>query len=155
LSFLNPRLMSYSQYGFTDPPSGQWGDGLETDKGKKKPEYDAYVVPFFMPTTQASHATTLTVWAGVRPAFTLSSPGLHQQATIEVKPAGSGSAGSGGSGGGKALATGESGSGASGSGSGTKGSKTDGGYTVLQTVKITNKRGYFKVKQAFTRSGTV
>ena len=31
----------------------------------------------------------------------------------------------------------------------------DGAYTILQTVKITNKRGYFSVKRAFTKSGTV
>src|SRR5262249_43347560 len=106
------------------------------------------------------HATTLTVWGGVRTASYLLPLKKGQppvEARIEFKPAG------GSSGGGKALSTGSSGAavGASGSGSGTpgpkgtKGASRDGAYTVLQTVKITSKSGYFRIKRAFTKSGTV
>lgn len=158
LSYLNPRLMSYSQYVYQDGTTGIWGSGLITATGKKKAEYPAYVMPFFMPTTKASHATKLTVWGDVRPAsLLLAKPAKNRPpvlAKIEFKPAG------GGSGGGKALSTGSSGGAgaSSGSGSGSKasnGSNMDGAYTILQTVKVTNKRGYFLVKRAFTKSGTV
>jgi hypothetical protein len=160
LSYQNPRLMSYSQYQFVDPITDVWGSGLLTSKGKQKPEYDAFMVPFFMPTTKASHATTLTVWGGIRPtAYLGASAKTRPQAKIEFKPLG------GSSGGGKALSTGStgavgasgsSGSGTSGSGSkAPKGSNMDGAYTILQTVKIASKRGYFSVKRAFTKSGTV
>ena len=160
LSYQNPRLMSYSQYPYVDPSTGVWGSGLVTTADKPKPEYDAYMLPFFMPTTKASHATKLTVWGGVRPgAYVLALPKKKQtpvKAMIEFKPVG------GSKGGGKALSTGSSGgSGASGSGgSGAKpakgkGATMDGAYTILQTVKIANKRGYFLVKRAFTKSGTV
>lgn len=146
LSYVNPRLMSFSQYQLQDPSNGQWGTGLETSRGAQKPGYDAFMVPFYMPTTKASHATTLTVWGAVRPAaLTLASSGLHQQAEIQFLPAAGVSAAASGSGGGQSLS-----SGATGTGTGSTG-----GYTTLQTVKITNPRGYFDVKQAFTRSGSV
>jgi len=155
LSYQNPRLMSYSQYPMVDPATDVWGSGLLTTAGKKKPEYDAFMLPMFMPKTKASHATTLTVWGAVRPAaYILALPKKQQtpvKALIQFNPTGASS------GGGKALSTGSSGSastGASGSGSKPpKGSK--GGWTTMKTVTITNKRGYFNVNLAFTRSGTV
>jgi hypothetical protein len=147
LSYLNPRLNSYDQYQLIDPASGEWGDGLETDRGVKKPEWDAFLVPFYMPSTTASHATTLTVWGAIRPAWTLSTTGLHQQAQIQFLPA---------SNGGRALSANTGNSVSANTGNSGKPKPTTGdGYRTVQTITIKNPRGYFDVKQAFTQSGTV
>jgi len=161
LSYLNPRLDSYDQYQLLDPSNGAWGDGLETDRGAKKPEYDAFLVPFYMPSTKTSHATTLTVWGGVRPAWTLSTAGgLHPQAQIQFLPA---------SNGGRALRTPRTTTATTPTTNTTTANTTTAstngkpkpkpapsdGYRTLQIVTIKNPRGYFDVKQAFTQSGTV
>jgi hypothetical protein len=70
ISYKNPRIASYDQYLLTDPPISvsKFSSGLEFVDGTHKPEYDAYMLPLYMPRTSAKSPATLEVWGGARPA---------------------------------------------------------------------------------------
>jgi hypothetical protein len=72
LSWRSPRVASYAQYLLTDPaPVGGkagFASGLMTDKGRPKPTYQAYRLPFYLPRTSFSQSRAVEVWGDLRPA---------------------------------------------------------------------------------------
>ncbi len=75
LSWRNPRIASTTQYLLYDPNPrlapeyGGFASGLIFYGGVRKPGYDAYRMPLFLPTTTArSRRQSLEVWGCVRPA---------------------------------------------------------------------------------------
>ncbi len=75
LSWRNPRIASTMQYLLYDPNPrlapeyGGFASGLIFYGGVRKPGYDAYRMPLFLPTTTArSRRQSLEVWGCVRPA---------------------------------------------------------------------------------------
>jgi hypothetical protein len=75
LSWRNPRVASTMQYLLYDPNPrmapeyGGFASGLIFYGGVRKPGYDAYRLPVFLPTTTArSRRQSLEVWGCVRPA---------------------------------------------------------------------------------------
>ncbi|MBV9607654.1 MAG: hypothetical protein JO027_21235 [Solirubrobacterales bacterium] len=75
LSWRNPRIASTMQYLLYDPNPrrapeyGGFASGLIFFAGKRKPAYDAYRLPLFLPVTTArSRHQGLEVWGCVRPA---------------------------------------------------------------------------------------
>ncbi len=75
LSWRNPRIASTTQYLLYDPNPrlapefGGFASGLIFYNGTRKPAYDAYRLPLFIPTTTArSRRQSLEVWGCVRPA---------------------------------------------------------------------------------------
>jgi hypothetical protein len=106
LSWLNPRIRTYSHYLLTDAaPSNGFATGLEsyrastyytTGLGTPKPDvYDAYRMPLWLPSTTAAASQKLEVWGCVRPindlslsspqlAIQLASPGSDRFSTIRT-----------------------------------------------------------------------
>jgi hypothetical protein len=127
LSWKNPRVVSYMQYPFQDPPpiKGQpyagYSSGLLTYKGVQKPAYYSYRLPLYLPVTTArSGGQRLEIWGGVRPAFFATQDTSTQQtATLQFQ------------------------------------AHSRGQFTTLTTVKITSPQGYFDIRQAFPSSGTL
>jgi hypothetical protein len=68
LSWRNPRVMSYDQYLFVDPPRGNFASGLLFANGKPKPGYYAFRMPIYLPVSSTSKGQPLEVWGCVRPA---------------------------------------------------------------------------------------
>ena len=69
LSWRNPLIASYDQYLLRDPPGHYpFSSGLETSRGKRKPTYNAFRMPLYMPKTTFSHTQAVTVWGEARPA---------------------------------------------------------------------------------------
>jgi hypothetical protein len=69
LSWRNPVIASYDQYLVTDQGGHYpFASGLKTSTGKKKPTYNAYRMPLYMPTTSFSRSQAVTVWGEARPA---------------------------------------------------------------------------------------
>ena len=75
LSYRNPRIASTMQYLIYDPNPrkapefGGFASGLIFYGGVRKPAYDAYRLPLFLPSTTAkSSRQSLEVWGCVRPA---------------------------------------------------------------------------------------
>jgi hypothetical protein len=75
LSYRNPRIASTMQYLIYDPnprkapEPGGFASGLIFYSGVRKPAYDAYRLPLFLPTATAkSPRQSLEVWGCVRPA---------------------------------------------------------------------------------------
>jgi hypothetical protein len=69
LSWRNPVVASYDQYLLEDQPGHYpFASGLETSTGKKKPGYNAYRMPLYMPKTSFSSSQAVTVWGEARPA---------------------------------------------------------------------------------------
>lgn len=75
LSWRNPRIASTMQYLLVDPNPrmapefGGFASGLIFYGGKRKPGYDAYRLPLFLPiTTARSSRQSLEVWGCLRPA---------------------------------------------------------------------------------------
>jgi hypothetical protein len=68
LSWRNPRLKTYMQYGLVDPPLGNFPSALEDKNGHPKATYYAFRMPLFMPSTSARRGHSLEVWGDVRPA---------------------------------------------------------------------------------------
>ncbi|HET6868958.1 MAG TPA: hypothetical protein VFH80_23805, partial [Solirubrobacteraceae bacterium] len=75
LSWRNPRVASTMQYLLYDPNPreapefGGFASGLIFYSGTRKPAYDAYRLPLFLPTTTArSSRQSLEVWGCLRPA---------------------------------------------------------------------------------------
>ena len=69
------RLRSYAQYLLADPPGGNFASGLEFASGARKPSYDAYRLPLYMPRTSGRRGAALEVWGDARAAaFTGAQP---------------------------------------------------------------------------------
>jgi hypothetical protein len=87
LSYTQPRVASYAQYLLVDPPSGTFADGLFLANGKPLANYAAYAAPLYLPTTSASHSTSLLVWGGLRAASAvLANYGMAPQVQIQFAP---------------------------------------------------------------------
>jgi hypothetical protein len=89
LSWRNPVVASYDQYLLRDP-SGHYpfSSGLETPSGAKKPGYNAFRMPLYMPKTSFSHKQAVTVWGEARPAHYGKGP---QTVAIQFQAKGKGS----------------------------------------------------------------
>jgi hypothetical protein len=93
LSWRNPRIASTMQYLLYDPNPreapefGGFASGLIFYGGTRKPGYDAYRLPLFLPTTTArSRRQSLEVWGCVRPAnYARLDTGTPQQAEIQYQ----------------------------------------------------------------------
>lgn len=93
LSWRNPRIASTMQYLLYDPNPrqapefGGFASGLIFYGGKRKPAYDAYRLPLFLPTTTArSSRQNLEVWGCLRPAhFARLDTGKPQQVQIQYQ----------------------------------------------------------------------
>ncbi len=69
LSWKRSYVASYDQYLLEDPPGRYpFSSGLETAHGKKKPTYNAFRMPIYLPKTSFSHRQAVTVWGEARPA---------------------------------------------------------------------------------------
>jgi hypothetical protein len=95
LSWRNPRIASTMQYLLYDPNPrhapeyGGFASGLIFYSGTRKPGYDAYRLPLFLPTTKARSRTQgLEVWGCVRPAhYARLDSGTPQQVQIQFQRA--------------------------------------------------------------------
>jgi hypothetical protein len=93
LSWRNPRIASTMQYLLYDPNPlkapeyGGFASGLIFYSGVRKPGYDAYRLPLFLPNTTArSPRQSLEVWGCVRPAhFARLDTGSPQQVQIQFQ----------------------------------------------------------------------
>jgi hypothetical protein len=93
LSWRNPRLASTMQYLLYDPNPlkapeyGGFASGLIFYRGVRKPGYDAYRLPLFLPTTTArSPRQSFEVWGCVRPAhFARIDTGSPEQVQIQFQ----------------------------------------------------------------------
>jgi hypothetical protein len=93
LSWRNPRIASTMQYLLYDPNPrlapeyGGFASGLIFYNGKRKPAYDAYRLPLFLPTTSAkSPRRSLEVWGCARPAqYAKLDSGKPQQVQIQFQ----------------------------------------------------------------------
>jgi hypothetical protein len=69
LSWKRSYVASYDQYLLEDPPGHYpFSSGLETSKGRKKPTYNAFRLPIYLPKTSFSQKQAVTVWGEARPA---------------------------------------------------------------------------------------
>jgi hypothetical protein len=93
LSWLNPRIRSYSHYLLVDPaPGNAFATGLEsydahttptTGLGTPKPVlYDAYRMPLWLPVSTATAGRPLEVWGCVRP---LDVGGVRGVPTVDIQ----------------------------------------------------------------------
>jgi hypothetical protein len=93
IEWRNPRIATTMQFPLTDPNPrkapefGGFSSGLLFYGGKKKPAYDAYRLPLFMPVTAARRGSSLEVWGCVRPAHFAPGP---QVASIQFQPSSGG-----------------------------------------------------------------
>ncbi len=93
LSWRNPRIASTMQYLLRDPNPreapefGGFASGLLFYNGTRKPGYDAYRLPLFLPTTTArSTRQGLEVWGCVRPAhYAQLDTGTSQKVQIQFQ----------------------------------------------------------------------
>jgi hypothetical protein len=67
ITWEDPRIKSYDQYLWFDPPSGRFATGLFTAAGKPKPSLYAFQIPLYLPESNAAKGTPLVVWGAVRP----------------------------------------------------------------------------------------
>jgi hypothetical protein len=93
LSWRNPRIASTMQYLLVDPNPrhapefGGFASGLIFYGGTRKPAYDAYRLPLFLPVTTArSRRQSLEVWGCLRPAhYARLDTGSPQQVQIQYQ----------------------------------------------------------------------
>jgi hypothetical protein len=98
LSWRNPRIATTMQYLLMDPnPRGNvpefggFASGLEFYGGARKPSYDAYRLPLYLPITSTRSGGTLEVWGAVRPAhYAAADSGLPQSVQIQFASASTG-----------------------------------------------------------------
>ena len=71
LSWRDPRVRTWNQYLLVDPPPTQskFVTGLEFFNGTRKPIYDPWTVPIYVPQTKGSQGTPLEVWGCGRPVL--------------------------------------------------------------------------------------
>ncbi len=91
LSYRNPRIASTMQYLIYDPNPvkapeyGGFASGLIFYSGVRKPAYDAYRLPLFLPSTTAkSSHQSLEVWGCVRPAH-YARLDTHAQQQVQIQ----------------------------------------------------------------------
>jgi hypothetical protein len=138
LSWRNPRIASTAQYLLVDPlPAlfsndyGGFASGLFTFLGKAKPTFNAYRLPVYLPRTTASAGESLEVWGCARPSKFITGTTGTTTTTTTTAP------------GEPQTVSIEFAPGSSGA------------FKSLQTVPITNPRGYFDTRVVFPRSGYV
>jgi hypothetical protein len=75
LSWKSSRIASYMQFPLADPaPSpnlpeaGGFSSGLETWRLIKKPAFDAYRMPLYLPSAKIKRGRAAEIWGGLRPA---------------------------------------------------------------------------------------
>jgi hypothetical protein len=93
ISWRNPRIASTMQFllydpnPLTAPEYGGFASGLIFYNGKRKPGYDAYRLPLFLPNTTARNPRqSLELWGCVRPAhFARLDTGLPQQVQVQFQ----------------------------------------------------------------------
>lgn len=93
LSWRNPRIVSTMQYLLYDPNPrkalefGGFASGLIFYGGGRKPAYNAYRLPLFLPTTSARRRHSLEVWGCVRPAHyaSVDTGGTPQRVQIQFQ----------------------------------------------------------------------
>jgi hypothetical protein len=98
ISWRNPRIASAMQYLLYDPNPlkapefGGFASGLIFYNGSRKPGYDAYRMPLFLPSTTERGGSSLEVWGAVRPTHfaSLDAGGTPQQVQIQFQPGSSG-----------------------------------------------------------------
>ncbi len=127
LSYNEPRVRSYDQYLLVDPADGKFASGLELASGRRLATFGAFELPLYMPTTAAGKASSLVVWGGARPAPSAAGALHHPLSASGLAE--------------QVAIQFQPGS--------------RGRFSTVRTVTITNPRGYFEVRQAFTRSGSV
>ena len=132
LSYIQPRMRATTSTCWWTRRTATSPAGLELADGKPLATFDAFEVPLYMPTTQAGRPSSLTVW-GVR------APGAEHHARRAAEP----------------LLPAARGRLAGRPGADPVPSRLARVLSAVQTVTITNPRGYFDVRQAFTRTGTV
>lgn len=93
ISWKDPRIRSFSQYGIQDPPPPKkgpynlWSSGLFTYSGTPKADYSAWRLPLYLPVTTTTPGRKLEVWGCVRPsASAIVDTGMPQTAMIQFAP---------------------------------------------------------------------
>jgi hypothetical protein len=74
LSYLQPGTATFNQYLLQDPAGGVFASGLEFPNGGRKPSFDAFRLPMYLPSTSTGQGGTLEVWGDVRPAHFFTGP---------------------------------------------------------------------------------
>jgi hypothetical protein len=91
LSWRSPRIATTMQYLLYDPAPTLSGfaTGLILRDGKRKPTYDAYRLPVFLPVTRTRRGASVEVWGCVRPAHyaTIDTHGSTQYVQIQFRRA--------------------------------------------------------------------
>jgi hypothetical protein len=80
LTWRNPNVRTLGQFLLND--SGSFQSGLRTAGGARKPAYDAYVMPVWLPSARIRAGQSLRVWGLVRAAPN----NRHVQVSIQVRP---------------------------------------------------------------------
>ncbi|MGO9753945.1 MAG: hypothetical protein ACLP22_21180 [Solirubrobacteraceae bacterium] len=132
MSYNQPRLVSYDQYLLVDPADGKFASGLELSSGKPLATFDAFELPLYMPTVAAKRASSLVVWGAARRAPSAGEARFSALAASGLVASGLAD---------QVQIQFQAGS--------------RGRFSTVQTVTITSPRGYFEVRQAVTRSGSV
>ncbi len=127
MSYNEPRVRSYDQYLLADPADGRFPSGLELASGRHLATFNAFELPLYMPTTVAGRPARLLVWGDARDAASIAGAPYYAPSAGDVAD--------------EVQIQFQAGS--------------RGRFGTVQTVTITNPRGYFEVKHTFTRSGSV
>lgn len=93
MSWRDPRVVSWDQYLLADPQTGtsSFDTGLEYFGGKRKPLYDAFRMPVYLPSQSAKSGQALEVWGCVRPVhYVLAHAHPPQFADVQLKASSSG-----------------------------------------------------------------
>jgi hypothetical protein len=92
ISWRTPRIASTMQYLLYDPNPrkapefGGFASGLIFYGGQRKPGYDAYRLPLFLPVSSTRHGRSIEVWGCVRPAhYARLDSGLPQQVQVQFQ----------------------------------------------------------------------
>lgn len=93
LSWRWQRVASYAQFLLRDPalrpglpPGGAFASGLERPGGHKKPAFDAFRLPLFLPVISGRPGASLQVWGCLRPAhFIGADTGSAQSVRIQFQ----------------------------------------------------------------------
>ena len=118
MAWRDPRVQTLSQYLLQDAPLADgylfsaFTSGLIFHDGVKKPSYNAYRMPLWLPATSTQRGRSLEVWGCVRPRKLFPESSVR---SVQIQLNG----------------------------------------TTVRTVAITNQKGYFDVRVAFPKSGTV
>ena len=94
IEWTNPRVHSDAQYLLYDAPGANgsrsasgFSSGLEFISGAPKADYNAFLLPLYLPSTTTSSGRSLEVWGQVRPApYAVRDSGSQQQVQIEFQP---------------------------------------------------------------------